>query len=54
LYEENRSFDVTVRYPLEYRNSLESISNTLMAAPHCYNVPLSHWQISQSLMDLCR
>ena len=32
---------MTVRYPLEYRNSLESISNTLVAAPHGYNVPLS-------------
>jgi heavy metal efflux system protein len=41
LYEENRSFDVTVRYPLEYRNSVESISNTLVATSHGYNVPLN-------------
>ncbi len=41
LYEENRSFDVTVRYPLEYRNSVEAISNTLVATSQGYNVPLS-------------
>ncbi len=41
LYEENRSFDVTVRYPLEYRNSVETISNALVATSHGYNVPLN-------------
>jgi heavy metal efflux system protein len=41
IYEENRSFDVTVRYPLEYRNSVETISNTLVATRHGYNVPLN-------------
>ncbi len=41
LYEENRSFDVTLRYPVEYRNSVESISNTLVATSHGYNVPLN-------------
>jgi cobalt-zinc-cadmium resistance protein CzcA len=41
LFEENRSFDVTVRYPFEYRNSVEAISNTLVATPHGYNVPLN-------------
>ena len=41
LYEENRSFDVTVRYPLEYRNSVETISKTLIATSHGYNVPLN-------------
>lgn len=41
LYEENRFFDVTVRYPIEHRNSVESISSTLVAAPQGYNVPLS-------------
>jgi len=41
LYEENRSFDVTVRYPLEYRNSVETISNTLVPTSHGYNVPLN-------------
>jgi len=40
LYEENRTFDVTVRYPLEHRNSVETISSTLVPAPGGYNVPL--------------
>ena len=41
LYEENRAFDVTVRYPMEYRNSVETISNTLIATRLGYNVPLN-------------
>ncbi|MFA6233765.1 MAG: CusA/CzcA family heavy metal efflux RND transporter [Bacteroidota bacterium] len=41
IYEENRSFDVTVRYPLEHRNSVETISSTLVATPDGYNVPLN-------------
>jgi cobalt-zinc-cadmium resistance protein CzcA len=41
LYEENRSFDVTVRYPLEYRNSVETIGNTLVSTNFGYNVPLN-------------
>ena len=41
LYEENRSVDVTLRYPVEYRNSVETISNTLVATNHGYNVPLN-------------
>jgi heavy metal efflux system protein len=41
FYEEHRSFDVTVRYPLEYRNSVESIGNTLVATNLGYNVPLN-------------
>jgi cobalt-zinc-cadmium resistance protein CzcA len=41
LYEENRSFDVTVRYPIEHRNSVETISSTLVATPQGYNVPLN-------------
>jgi cobalt-zinc-cadmium resistance protein CzcA len=41
LYEENRSFDVTVRYPLEYRNSVEGIGNTLVGTQNGYNVPLN-------------
>jgi len=40
LYEENRTFDVTVRYPLEHRNSVETISGTLVPTRHGYNVPL--------------
>lgn len=41
FYEENRSFPVTVRYPIEYRNSVETISATLVATPQGYNVPLN-------------
>jgi heavy metal efflux system protein len=41
IYEENRSFDVTVRYPLQNRNSVETISNTLVATSQGYNVPLN-------------
>jgi cobalt-zinc-cadmium resistance protein CzcA len=40
FYEENRSFDVVIRYPLQYRNSVETISRTLVATPHGYKVPL--------------
>ena len=40
LYEENRSFDVTVRYAEKHRNSMETISNTLVATRQGYNVPL--------------
>jgi len=40
FYEENRSFDVVIRYPLEYRNSVETIGRTLVATPHGYKVPL--------------
>lgn len=40
FYEENRSFEVTVRYPLAHRNSVETIGNTLVATSHGYNVPL--------------
>jgi cobalt-zinc-cadmium resistance protein CzcA len=40
LYEENRSFDVTVRYPEDDRNSVESIGNTLILTPGGYKVPL--------------
>jgi heavy metal efflux system protein len=41
LYEENKSFNVVVRFPAEYRTSLESISNTLVKTPQGYDVPLS-------------
>ena len=41
LYEENRSFDVSVRYPLEHRNSVESIGRTLVGTPQGYYVPLN-------------
>ena len=41
LFEENKSFNVVVRFPAEYRTSLESISNTLVRTPQGYDVPLS-------------
>ncbi len=41
FYEENRAFDVAVRYPPEYRNSVDTIGNTLVPAREGYNVPLS-------------
>ena len=40
FYEENRSFDVTVRYPAQHRSSVETISRTLVATPHGYKIPL--------------
>jgi cobalt-zinc-cadmium resistance protein CzcA len=41
FYEENRAFEVSVRYPGEYRNSVETIGNTLVPTRSGYNVPLS-------------
>jgi heavy metal efflux system protein len=41
LYEENRAFDVVVRYPGEYRNSAATIGNTLVPTRDGYNMPLS-------------
>ena len=41
LYEENRSFDVTVRYPVEFRNSVETIGKALVGTPQGYYVPLN-------------
>jgi cobalt-zinc-cadmium resistance protein CzcA len=41
LYEENRSFEVVVRYPGEYRNSAATIGNTLVPTRDGYNMPLS-------------
>ncbi|MDK9699008.1 MAG: CusA/CzcA family heavy metal efflux RND transporter [bacterium] len=41
FYEENRSFDVMVRYPLASRNSVETIGNTLIPSEQGYNVPLN-------------
>jgi cobalt-zinc-cadmium resistance protein CzcA len=40
LYEENRSFDITVRVPEEKRNSLEAIKNLLITTKTGINVPL--------------
>ena len=41
FYEENRAFEVAVRYPAEYRSSVETIGNTLVPTRDGYNVPLS-------------
>jgi len=40
LYEENRSFDITVRMPEEKRNSLEAIRNVLVTTKSGMNIPL--------------
>jgi heavy metal efflux system protein len=41
LYEENRAFEVVVRYPGEYRNSAATIGNTLVPTRDGYNMPLN-------------
>lgn len=41
FYEENRSFDITVRLPEEKRNSPEAISNLLVTTKTGINVPLA-------------
>jgi len=41
LYEENRAFEVFVRYPGEYRNSAATIGNTLVPTRDGYNMPLN-------------
>jgi len=40
LYEENRSFDITVRLPEEKRNSIETIENILVPTNNGANIPL--------------
>ena len=40
LYEENRSFDITVRLPEEKRNSLDAIKNLMITTKTGINVPL--------------
>jgi cobalt-zinc-cadmium resistance protein CzcA len=40
FYEENRSFDITVRLPEEKRNSLESIKNIIVTTKTGMNIPL--------------
>ena len=40
LYEENKSFDITVRLPEEKRNSIETISNILIPTNNGANIPL--------------
>ncbi len=41
LYEENRSFDISVRLPEEKRNSLEAIQNLMITTKTGINVPLT-------------
>ncbi len=41
FYEENRSFDITVRLPKESRNSVETIGNILVPTDWGPNIPLS-------------
>ena len=40
FYEENRSFDITIRLAEEHRNSLESIKNVLVTTKSGMNIPL--------------
>jgi cobalt-zinc-cadmium resistance protein CzcA len=40
FYEQNRSFDISVRLPEEKRNSLESIKNILVTTKSGMNIPL--------------
>jgi len=48
FYEENRSFDITVRLPEEKRNSIESIKNILVTTKSGMNIPLE--QLSEVKM----
>ena len=48
LYEENRSFDITVRLPEEKRNSLEAIKKLMITTKTGINVPLE--QLAQVAM----
>lgn len=41
LYEENRSFDITVRLPEKERNSIEAIGNILIPAKTGMSIPLA-------------
>ena len=41
FYEENRSFDITVRLPEEKRNSIEAIENILVPTKSGANIPLA-------------
>ena len=42
LYEETRSFPITVRLPEEKRNSLEAIKNLIITTKTGINIPLEH------------
>jgi cobalt-zinc-cadmium resistance protein CzcA len=49
LYEENRNFDIVVRFPEENRNSIEAIGNILVPTPTDARIPLS--QLATISMD---
>ena len=40
IYEQNKSFDIAIRFPEEHRNSAEAIAATLVTTRQGYNVPL--------------
>jgi cobalt-zinc-cadmium resistance protein CzcA len=42
IYEENRSFDLVVKFPEEKRNSIETIGNILVSTGTGYLVPLNY------------
>ncbi|MBI5639001.1 MAG: efflux RND transporter permease subunit [Nitrospirae bacterium] len=48
LYEENRSFDISVRLPEEKRNSLEAIKNLMITTKTGINLPLQ--QLAEVVM----
>jgi heavy metal efflux system protein len=41
LFEENKSFDISIRLPEEFRNSVESIGNILVPTSEGYRIPLA-------------
>ena len=41
VYEENKFFDVVIRFPEEERNSLEALANILVRTEKAYNLPLA-------------
>lgn len=49
LYEENRSFDISIRLPEEHRNSPESIGSILVPVTAGLNIPLS--QVADISLD---
>jgi len=41
FYEENKAFDITVRFDEQYRNNVDKIGNILIPSPDGYNIPLA-------------
>jgi cobalt-zinc-cadmium resistance protein CzcA len=57
LFEENRSFDITVRLPEENRNSVETIANILVPTNTGSNIPLgqlSRISVSEGPVQISR